>query len=157
MPKLTKLEDVSLTKMDFCRLLGDISPRTVEKWIEAGIPRQAVGKNRWRYGWESVVWAWSQLRDSGKKSGSATRSEKERLEVEKLQLEVNRDKGLYIPVSTLEEVLADICGRFNAKIQALPRKWAADLIEIEEMGPMVDRLDELKEELRAELRAEGDD
>lgn len=120
------------------------------------MPRQAVGRNRWRFGAESIVWAWSQKRN-GKKDDKSMRSEKERLEVEKLQLEVDKEKGLVVPVSTFTEVLDDICARFDAKIQALPRKWAAELIEIEDMGPMVDKLDELKEELRAELRQQGDD
>ena len=156
MPNVTKLEDISLPRVDFCKLLGGVSPRTVEKWVETGLPRQAVGKARWRYGYEAILWAWALNRKNGKKPGGL-QLEKQRLEVEKLQMDVDREKGTLLHVDDFDSVLADLCTRFNAKIRAVPRKWAPDLIGVESMPQVVDVLDRLVEELRAELKVSGDD
>ena len=158
MPNVTKLEDVSLTKRDFCKLFGDVSMRTVEKWVEAGMPRQAVGKGRVRFGADAVVWAWTEkTRQNGKAKKNGAHEEKTRLEVEKLKMEVDREKGLLTPVSTFDEVVADLCVRVDSKLQALPQKWAPELLDISDMGTMTDRLGGLKEEIRAEIRATGEE
>ena len=66
MPKVTKLDDVSLSKRDFAKLFS-VSIRTVEKWIEEGMPRQKVGKQRIRFGADAILWVWAQKRTNGKK------------------------------------------------------------------------------------------
>jgi hypothetical protein len=117
-----------------------------------------VGKSRWRYGKDSFQWAIERIRSNGKgKKVKDVQQETAVVELDRAKLKLQKERAEVAPVSTIKEVLGDMAVRLDSKVQAVPRKWAGELLGIEDLPKMVDQLDHMIEELRAELRSAADD
>ena len=150
------MDEKGYTKREFAEVFG-VSLHAVDKWVEAGIPRIPVGKNRWRYGRDAFKWSIGKIRANGKGKKRDVQEETAVVELQRAKLKLDKERAEVVPVSTFREVLADVTARLDSKVQAVPRKLAPDLLGIEELPKMVDALDLGVEELRAELRVALDD
>ncbi len=150
------MKESGYTKKDFATIF-EVSLPAIDKWVEQGIPRIPVGKNRWRYGSEAFKWALGRTRKNGKKKDRDVREETAVVELERAKLKLEKERGEVVPVTTFQDVLGDVAARLDSKLQALSRKWAAELLGIEELPKMVEQLDLAVEECRAELRNVCDD
>lgn len=149
------MSEASFTKKDFAAIF-EISLPAVDKWVEQGIPRVPVGKNRYRYGARALKWAIKKRSSkNGKKPNVAEQTAT--VELERAKIKLDRERGQVVPISTFKDVLDDVATRLDSKLQAMARKWGAELLGIEELPAMVSKLDEAIEECRAELRSVCDD
>ena len=139
-------------------LLG-VTPHWLRKLAQRGVlPRQGS-----KYPWPAVRRSFNDyLQTKGEQGSVPDEWRRERAQLVRVQrklaeLDLAKKRGEQVPLSAFRNTLGDLCSRFDAKIQALPRKWAPDLLSIEDMAVMVDKLEDLKEELRAEIRVSYDD
>jgi phage terminase Nu1 subunit (DNA packaging protein) len=149
------MDEQGYSKRDFAYMFG-VSLASVDKWVEQGIPRIAVGKQRWRYGKEAIKWVYERTRKKNGKRPNLN-DEKAAVELEMAKIKLERERGASASVTLIDEVLGDIAKRLDSKVTAFPRKWAPELLGIEDLPKMVEELDRGVEELRAELRVAADD
>ncbi len=134
--------------------LFDLTQRRVQQLSQKGIIPRAEGGE---YELVGVVRGYVQyLREQVEQAHKGEHTERlTKAQADLAELKYQRERENVVPIAQFTAIIEDLCTRFNAQIDALPRKWAPDLLECDDIGPMVEKLDTLKEELRAELRVEG--
>jgi phage terminase Nu1 subunit (DNA packaging protein) len=139
------------TKTEIAKAFG-VKPATVDKWVEEGIPREKVGR-AYRYGWEAVKWAHEKRSKNGRTdAASSLREARERLELRKAELDLDKALGELVPLSVFDDVLEELLRRLDAKVGSIPRKWGPDLLGHEGLAEIVAMLERKTDELRGELR-----
>ena len=133
------------------------------KWLRELAQRGVLPRVNGHYPWPAVRQAFNVYLECKGEERRAPHQLKEeraaliRVQRESAELELSKRRGTLVDVGLFKEMLADMAARLDGKLRSVPLKWGPDLLCIEELPEMVRRLDDVVEELRAELRTAADE
>jgi len=135
--------------------LMEVNIRTVQRWVDEGLPRHGEGQGHY-YVWAEVR-AWDKARLSQAGTDENDRNRKERLQADLLQLELNELSSKLVRTEEVEESRVEAYSRVRSRLLAVPSRLAGRLVDgltREERQAMAE--DEIHQAL-LELSRIGDD
>lgn len=150
-----------ISKKELADLLGK-SPRWISKLIEDGLPVAGGGGRGVEVQIDSqaaIEWLVSrevrrELGEEGEdEDGLSSASTEDRLlkraRREKLQLEIDRERGRLLPGDTVAQILISVAAVYATQLDALPSRCAADLAVIDDPATIRARVFEETRRIRA--------
>lgn len=150
-----------LTQKELCKRLG-IKARQVRNLHGHGIPRSPTTR---LYPWPDAR-DWyirfkqeEKLERSGGRANSydAVRARKVVAQAELAEIERDRLLGQLVAIDDVEAMVREPLDRVDAKLLAVPGKWAASVLGLESIPEGMKRLQVIVDDIRAELRALADE
>lgn len=149
-----------ISKQDLADLIGK-SPRWVSKLIDDGLPVAGGGgkgvpvqiDSEQAINWLIANALRKEVGDDDDEEGDGSVSSEDRLlkraRREKLQIEIDRERGRLLPIDAVSQVLISVAAVYATQLDALPSRCAADLAVIDDPGTIRARVFEETRRIRA--------
>jgi len=148
--------DARVSQKELAAFFG-VSPRTVRRWTDEGLPRESDGTYRTP---ECIAWRLAQLQEAPERSngvppGAESKDRYLAAKALKLELEVAEKRGSLIPLDLYVDHISELAHRIRAKLIAVPLRWSTDVVGIENDAEGQVVLDRIVREVLEELRETG--